>query len=199
MSPAILALGSFLAVVATVTAWPQPIRIIRTKVISGISAQTILLALITMQAWCGYTLRLRDWPAFVSSVGPLTAWLCTLILLQLHGHQQARKFLRLALFSGATILVITCGPWWNVLGYGAGLGSMVWAIPQLRGALKSEHLHGVSVAGYFLLTLEDLGWIVYATTTSVFAYALGPLIQGPACALIAWHAWKQRTTALPPK
>lgn len=192
MSPVTVAVGSILAVAATVTSWPQTIRILRTKITTGVSSPTASMATITMFAWGAYTFRLQDWPAFASSVGPFASWLFTLILLAVHHDPYARRHLLYNVVAWSALIAITCTPWWEIVGWGAGVGSALWTLPQLRIALSRQPLHGVSIPAYALLTAENAGWIVYAILTQTATYALGPVIQGPTCALIAWRAWHQR-------
>lgn len=185
-------IGSLLAVAATVTAWPQAIRIMRTRIIAGVNAHTVFIALVTMEVWACFTFRREDWPAFASSIGPLLAWCTTLGFLGKHGHPLASRYGWGAFAIGAGVLAIAATPVWSLLGYAAGIGSAVWALPQLRTALGHEPLHGVSIPGYLLLTAENAGWIVYAILTATPAYAIGSLVQGPACAIIAGRAAAKR-------
>lgn len=185
-------LGSSLAVAATVTAWPQTVRLARTRVTAGVDPRTVVLALITMQAWTGYTLRLGDWPAFASSVGPLLAWSATLGLLVRYRQDQARRYAWYAAVAALVVTAWTCTPAWAALGYLAGLGSAAWALPQLKTALSHQPLHGVSIPAYLLIAAEDAGWLAYAILTKTPAYALGALVQGPACAWIAVRAAAHR-------
>jgi uncharacterized protein with PQ loop repeat len=185
-------LGWSLALVAILTAWPQSFRLLRTGVATGVDPRTAALALLTMIAWAGYTINLTDIPAFVSSVGPLLAWLTTLITLVLFRVDGALRSLTLAGVLACALIFMAFTPAWSILGGIAALGSACWALPQLRTAFTVNRIDGVSIASYIAMAVENVGWILYAILTSTPAYAVGASIQAPATALIAWKALGSR-------
>ena len=178
----VVALGWVLAVVATVTAAPQAVKIIRFKDTTGVSVGTCAAGLATMVAWTYYTVGLRDWPAVGSSIGALAAWATTLI-----GLIILRRDPRAVLAGLGAVLFALAISLAGFSGLTAVVGSCLWALPQLRVVFQGGALHGVSAVAYAVLAAENVGWIFYSWGTGHWAYAFGPLIQGPACALICWR------------
>jgi len=185
-------LGWFLATVAILTAWPQAIRLIRTRNSDGVNATTAGFACLSMIAWSGYTYRLGDTPALISSVGPLAAWCTTLVMLvSLKAPDAVRTVLKITPVA-VGLLLLSASSSWAWTGGIAAAGSALWALPQLRTALTVKRLEGVSIVSYTAMAAENVGWILYAILTATPAYAAGASIQAPATALIALKARRSR-------
>ena len=191
-------LGWSLAVAATLTAWPQAIRALRGGDIRGIDANTVTTAIATMAAWTAYTAYLHDVPAIVSSVGPLLAWMLVLFALLAAESPGIRRAGCVSLAAAAFVTILVLTGYANLVGAAAAIGSAAWALPQLVTVLRRVPLSGVSVAAYSALAIENLGWVAYAAGTGIAAYAIGPLVQAPAAAVIAWRArqWHRRSEAM---
>jgi len=185
-------IGWSLALASTITAWPQAIKLARTRNTSGVDLRSVSLAALTMVAWSVYTLRIEDLPALASSLGPLTAWCATLFFLIWCKVKRAKLSAFILIFLSVIIVAISYSSLWWVVGTSAALGSACWALPQLRTAFVAEDLKGVSVSTYAALAVENLGWIIYAFLTSTPAYAVGSSVQAPATAIIALKAFRSR-------
>lgn len=190
MSLLLAALGWTLAVVGTVTAAPQAVRLWRHRDAEGVSGATAVAGAATMACWIVWTWSIRDLPALGSSIGAFIAWLSITF-----GYARLvtlRAQCVLALQLTAAVIIVSAAVATAATAVAGVVGSTFWAFPQLRKALTSSSLSGVSVAAYVALSAEDLGWIVYAAGTGVWAYAIAPVLQLPATTLIAWKAWKRR-------
>jgi hypothetical protein len=141
---------------------------------------TCALGTATMTAWCWYTLSIGDTPALASSLGPLVCW--ALCVFGLYRHGGGRKAVLITGFA-LTITVAACAS--GFAQYLAVAGSLGWALPQVRSALRGGDLSGVSGLAYSLIAAENVAWIIYAAGTGTWAYAVAPLVQGPAAILIA--------------
>jgi|LauGreDrversion4_1035100.scaffolds.fasta_scaffold00513_5 uncharacterized protein with PQ loop repeat len=187
-SHATAVVGWSLAIASTVTAWPQAVKLARTRNTNGISVRSVALATLTMVAWSAYTIRIGDVPAAASSVGPLSAWGTTLLLLIACKVPGAGRFALVTIAVSLIVIAVVFTPYWWIIGGAAAAGSAGWALPQLRTAFTTENLEGVSVTAFAAMAVENIGWIVYAVLTSTPAYAVGSSIQAPATAIIALKA-----------
>ena len=180
-------LGWFLAVGATVTTAPQVIRILRTRETAGVSVTAAAAGVATMTAWSYFTAEIGDIPALASSLAPLLTWIGTLLSVA-----WLRRTPRVALygFIAALLAFTLCSV--GLAQQLAVAGSIFWTLPQLRVALRDTNLGGVSVLAYALVAAENAGWILYALGTGTWAYAIAPLVQGPAAALIAYRTSRSR-------
>lgn len=183
--------GWALAIASTAAVWPQAIRALRTRDVTGLSLLGAMAGACTVLVWCAYTLAIGDLPAFGSSVGPLTAWLVVLAVMSQVGVHGARRCLAglVALALASAMMLALLGRdvvgWLGVL---AALGSVGWALPQLWTALRRSDLSGVSALAFGLIALESLGWLAYATFTKTLAYVPGSTVQLVAAAVIALQA-----------
>jgi uncharacterized protein with PQ loop repeat len=183
--------GWALAIASSVAVWPQAIRALRTRDVTGLSLLAAMAGACTVLAWCAYTLAIGDLPAFGSSVGPLAAWLVVLAVMCSVGIRGARRCVAaiVALALAVVMLLALLGRdvvgWIGVL---ASIGSIGWALPQLWTALRRSDLSGVSVLAFGLIALESLGWLAYAALTQTPAYVPGSAVQLVAAAVIALQA-----------
>lgn len=189
LETAVITLGWVLAIGAAVTTAPQTIRIFRTRETAGVSASTAAAGVATMTAWSYFTAGIGDIPALASSLGPLVTWIATVV-----GLAWIRRQPVLLLYTGlaaAAALAVCAAGFSQQL---AVAGSIFWTLPQLRTAFAGGELHGVSAVAYTFVAVENAGWILYAAGTGTWAYALAPLVQGPAALLIAYRTFSNRKT-----
>lgn len=191
MNAVVPILGWALAIASSVAVWPQAIRALRTRDVTGLSLLATMAGACTVLAWCAYTLAIGDLPAFGSSIGPLAAWLVVLGVMCGVGVRGARRcvagILALALV-GAIVLARLGGDVVGWIGFLAAIGSIGWALPQLWTALRRGDLSGVSALAFGLIALESLGWLAYAAFTETMAYVPGSAVQLVAAAIIALQA-----------
>lgn len=185
-------LGWAVALGSSLTLLPITGRVLLRRDSNGVSPTTAAVASLAMVAWSGYTLSLRDWPALVSSLGPLAIWTTLLAaLVVLRKDRLSVACLVVTIVVGVLMFIFVPA---NILGVIAVGGSVIWSIPQLRTAFKHDSLTGVSATGYFLVFVENLGWGLYGIASGHLAYAVAPIIQGPAALAIAYRA--RRSQAL---
>jgi uncharacterized protein with PQ loop repeat len=181
-------IGWTLAVAATVTTAPQAWRIIRYRETAGVSVATTTAGITTMTAWTIYTAELRDIPALASSIGPLVAWTITLV-----GLSWIRRQPQLVFYGVAAVSLTVAMSSFGLARSIAVTGSVLWALPQLRIVLRGGDIRGVSALAYALIAVENAGWVFYAAGTGTWAYAIAPLVQGPAAAVIAWRTTRSQS------
>jgi uncharacterized protein with PQ loop repeat len=163
---------------------------IRTHSVEGVSVSSAAIAALAMVAWTKYTHSLGDWPAVASSLGPLLVWSSVLLVLLLLSRSKSVAFSIIGVIFFALLFVLFVPA--QILGVVAVTGSVLWALPQLRLALSGAVLTGVSVTGYVLVFIENLGWAVYGFATGHYAYIVAPVVQGPASLLIAFRSHVSR-------
>lgn len=183
-------LGWTVAAGSALTLLPILARVLIRRDANGVSPTTAAVAALAMVAWSGYTLSLRDWPALASSLGPLAIWSTLLVTLVVLRRDRLASACLIATILVGTIMFLLIPA--TVLGVIAVGGSVLWSIPQLRTALKQDSLSGVSATGYFLVFIENLGWILYGVASGHLAYAAAPLVQGPSALVIAIRAHRTR-------
>jgi uncharacterized protein with PQ loop repeat len=187
LSTLVTTLGWILALGATVTTAPQTIRIFRTRETAGVSVTAAAAGVATMTAWSYFTADIGDIPALASSLAPLLTWVGTLV-----GVALVRRTPIVVLYgviaAGISFFVCSAGFAQQL----AVAGSIFWTLPQLRVALRDTNLSGVSVLAYGLVAAENVGWVLYAAGTGTWAYAIAPLVQGPAAAVIAYRTARSR-------
>jgi len=181
------ALGWILAIGSTVTTAPQAVRIFRTRDTAGVSVSAAASGVATMTAWSYFTADIGDIPALASSLGPLVTWTATLI--GVAWIRNTPRVLIYSMFAASAAFTISSAGFAQQL---AVAGSVFWTLPQLRVALRDHALSGVSVVAYALVAAENAGWILYAAGTGTWAYAIAPLVQGPAALVIAYRTAKSR-------
>jgi uncharacterized protein with PQ loop repeat len=185
-------IGWLLALGATVTTAPQAIRVIRHREVAGVSVATTIAGIATMTAWTLYTVELRDIPAVASSLGPLVAWSTTLVAVAAINRQP--RLILLGLVVAMITAALSVGGLAKMI---AVTGSLLWTLPQLRVVLQGKDLRGVSAVAYTLIAVENAGWVIYAAGTGTWAYAIAPLVQSPAAAVIAWRTARSHATIMP--
>lgn len=195
MSPLVATLGWLLAIVATFTAAPQLLHLLKGNKI-GIEPLTPAIATTTMVSWVIFTSSIHDLPAFASSVGPLIIWSAMLFLLSWHKVDKCPRAITLVVGSSTILIVSRIFHLLPISSFGiiAASGSTIWALPQLVKVfrLRGQDISGVSFWAYLFLALENAAWILYAIGTGVIQYALAPMAQFPACLAIAIYANKAK-------
>lgn len=187
-----LIIGYSLALASTLTVVMVPIKLFKTRNSHGVSFLTSVFAFYSMVFWTGYTAQLGDIPAYFSSIGPLICWGLSLVGIALSRGVRKLPLSILSILVVLSSLIIIELPT-NILAPFAVGGSLFWALPQLRKAIKDSDLTGVSSISYFAIFLENLGWVIYAILTTHLSYAIAPLFQGPVAFLIALKAKKKQS------
>lgn len=182
-------LGWVLAAGATMTVAPQLLRLLRTGSVDGVSLSTGRLATLTMVCWSWYSVQVGDVPALASSLGPLVVWL---LISARVGSSPGEVLL--------TVLVAALAVPVGLLGLAhvvAVVGSMIWALPQLRTVYRFPSAPGVSTLAFFLLAAENAGWVAYALGTGHLPFMVAPLVQGPAALVICLKVLRARRRSAP--
>jgi uncharacterized protein with PQ loop repeat len=180
--------GVGVAVLAAVALGPQ-LRVLRRGETAGFSPGTAGLALTTMVLWCVYTASVQDWFAFTASVLPGAAWAGTLVLLWRRGGIEVRVLARWAGVASATALGFGA---LGVVGTAAAAGSVLWMWPQLRTAVRSPALSGVSGASFALLGLEAGMWVGWGVVQREWVYLPASSLQVVALGLISVQVLRKR-------
>jgi len=182
-------LGAVATVLSVVFILPQVFRVYAKRSTEGVSAMGQLQNLFASSLWCAYGIMLDRWPQIISSLSIGTANLLILLLQWRYRDIKGRTLW--PVFTLSVVLAV----WWsqvsvNLIGAVAMVAGGQSIIPQAWRVWKSEHLYGVSVSTYLLLTAMASSWLVYGIVVGDWFIA-GPNVIGvPCAAYITWRAWR---------
>jgi uncharacterized protein with PQ loop repeat len=160
MSPLIDAVGYVGAAIGAGAAVPQVVRGFRVGV-AGVSATTYQMAFASGTMWICYGFALGVWPQIPgNTVGGAC---CLLILWQCWRAGQSLQSVSAVAAITLTISLIVAvvgGP--TFLGWFAGLLSCSMRMPQLRSAIVSSDIYGISSLSWGVTIGSNLCWFTYA-------------------------------------
>jgi uncharacterized protein with PQ loop repeat len=159
LSPALLvtlfsAAGAALTAAVSV---PQLVRLLRTRVVSGVSASTVGFTAIAGSSWGAYAAHRHLVLLTVSSLIALAANLPMLVILARAGAWSlAGRVVAGAMAIGYAAVVVLWG--WPALAVPLVMHVAVQYAPQVSVALRGEDLSGISPASAALLLANGLLW-----------------------------------------
>lgn len=183
------ALGAVATVLSIVFIWPQVFRVYSKRSTEGVSAMGQLQSLFASSLWFAYGNMLDRWPQIISSFNIGAANLLILVLQWRYRDIKGRTLWP------AFALSVVLAVWWsqisvNLVGAVAMIIGGPSIIPQTWRVWKSEHLYGVSVSTYLLLTGMASAWLAYGIVVRD-VFTAGPNVIGvPCAAYITWRAWR---------
>jgi uncharacterized protein with PQ loop repeat len=182
-------LGTVATALSIVFIWPQVFRVYAKRSTEGVSAMGQLQSLFASSLWFAYGNMLDRWPQIISSFNIGAANL--LILLLQWRYRDIKGRVLWPAFAVSVVLAV----WWSRISVDlVGAVAMIIGgpsiIPQTWRVWKSEHLYGVSVSTYLLLTGMASAWLSYGIVVNDW-YTAGPNVIGvPCAAYITWRAWR---------
>lgn len=180
---------------------PQAVRLVRTRVVDGVSAGWALLSLVSNAWWVAYGIALGRWAivpvAAVSVIGYLVV---ALALLRLGAHQVDRATLTVAgVFLVAPALTVAQAGWITT---GVFLGAVyaVQLTPAVLVVCRRRDLAGVSAGTWVFAWTEAALWGVYGVhqgDTGVLVLAAAGLVMSTVVlGRLAWLAAGRRRRPL---
>lgn len=149
------ALGLLASVVFLVRLLPQPLRLARTGVASGVSPLSALNSMLTMVAWVTYGLFVGLPLVWVVSAVALVPGVWTVLLLRREVSRRdlmwAGAWLALQVVAAATGLLVAV----------LAAGVLVTQGPQVLRALRETDLTGLASATWWLSLLDATTWGAY--------------------------------------
>lgn len=188
-------IADLLAVVASavflIRLLPQPIRLARSGVATGVSPSATLNAVVSAVAWIAYGAA-QGLPV-VWGVSVLALVPCTWQALLLRGHVTRRDLASVGGFVAALVVAAASG----VLGLALAGTVLVTTGPQVHRVLREHDLSGIAPATWWVAIVDAVTWGAYGWAISDAAL-IGYFVALLAAAVIviARLAWTNRTPAL---
>jgi uncharacterized protein with PQ loop repeat len=136
--------------------WPQVLRIVRLRVVDGVSWVTWVISCVLFSVWAGYAWGEQYWSLLVANVSCFVGALLLLFV----GAKLRWGFRVLGLAVGAVVMVGLVSAVWGVVAVAimtvAGVGMRV---PQVVALLRSEGVAGVSVSTWAMSTVTAALWL----------------------------------------
>ena len=162
---------------------PQALTILRSRRVTGVSAESTVFTVVSGIWWVLYGIALRDVPTSVSSVGALLApCLCYLYLLRRRGLETVHNTLLLV---GALLGVLLMLAGKHALGLAAALSTVVSMLPQFVRIARTGDVAGLSEWTWGLTSANTILWAVYGTLVHSVPMMLPAFVIVPGAALIA--------------
>lgn len=146
--------------------WPQALKMIRTRDISGVSALTWAFGLIFSVAWAVYAWHVQMWALMGSNVA------CAAAAGVAVGQGTRLGWPRLYASGtvagvGASVLLVAVSP--VALVTVLAVGAVLFAVPQFVAIVRSPSVSGVSAATWWLNILVSSSWL----TVGAYEGAMG--------------------------
>jgi uncharacterized protein with PQ loop repeat len=173
------ALGLLASGVFLVRLLPQPVRLARTGVASGVSPLAALNSMLTMIAWVSYGLIAGLPLVWVVSVVALVPGVWTVLLLRRDATRRdltwAGAWLAVQVLAAATGLLVAV----------LAAGVVVTQGPQVLRAVRESDLTGLATATWWLSLLDASTWGAYGLAVGDAALvAYGVVLASSACIVL---------------
>lgn len=159
---ALTVLGTSAAVASISSAWPQAVRLVRTRTPDGVSLATALMGVIGCATWLTYGALKVDAAQLITNAVCLgSALIVAFVVARETAARRAPLLLACAAWAVfAAGAAVAAGP--AAIGLLAtGLG-LVSRLPQVRLALTATNLRGLSPAACAMAICASTAWLMYA-------------------------------------
>ena len=187
-----MSLTDVLAIVASVVflvrLLPQPVRLARQGVASGVSALAALNAVVSALAWIAYGLEVQLFVVWSVSVLALVPGIWQVALLR---HQVTRRDIASSLLF---VLALLGAAWLGVLGLALAGTVVVTVGPQVHRAVRETDLSGIAPATYWVALLDATTWGLYGIAVhdgALLGYWI--VLAGAAAIILSRIAWTSRS------
>jgi uncharacterized protein with PQ loop repeat len=172
---------NFLVVVATVLgswmAFPQALRIARTRRVDGVSATWIGVSLAINSWWLAYGLVAGVWALVPVSIISLLLYGVMAWFFVRSVGRAAVPGLALGVFGlGMVPLPFLLIGGWELAGVAIGLSYGVQLLPAVVASLRTSALSGVSSTTWIIASVEAVLWLVYGLGVGDVALTLAGLV-----------------------
>lgn len=189
--------GTIAVVSVLFFAWPQVLRLRRTRDAAGVSMVGALWALAGFSLWTIYGLDQHLAPVVAADGQAVVGFVAVLALAWRFGGRAPR----LPLYAIGTALALCVAGLAlpaTVVGVTAILIGSTGYLPQARLALRGGDLTGISVATYAMIAGSGLLWITYGALLHNPIVAAPNFLIVPTAAVIAVRTARSRRRAVPP-
>ena len=175
--------------------WPQVIRVYARQSVEGIAPSAHLIGLIGTPMWFAYALTTDSVPMTLSN---LNIEIAIIALMAMLVRKKAIPLWKPVVASILTAVFCVTFAFVSptVVGMAGVLIGTPAILPQVWRAIRTEHLHGVSVASNVLLASMGAGWFVYGLSIGDPVVSYPNLVLVPSASYVAWRAWRSRNANL---
>ncbi|MEM9516355.1 MAG: hypothetical protein AAGA42_16005 [Actinomycetota bacterium] len=158
-------------VIGATMAAPQFIRLYRTRITDGISAEWVAMSLALNGWWAIYAIAQGLWLVLPVSVISAVLYLGIAVLFVRSRRLAVRFALTLAVV-GAFPLPVLAFAGWSAAGVVVGLGYACQLMPALLVALRTRELSGIAPGTWWIAAGEASLWLVYGLGVGDLALAV---------------------------
>ena len=184
-------LGAACAILSIGFIWPQVWRSLRHNTTHGISPFGLIHGLLGSTMWLTYGVIERIFPVALANASFITAQSLIIYVAYRNGHLE-RQVLTITYPLVATMLIVLTQLPASPIGLAAIAISGSSIIPQFVHVLRTENLHGISIASYLLTILNCSCWLLYGFVISDLMISAQNFVAVPIFIYVTWRAWRWR-------
>ncbi len=171
--------------------WPQVWRAVRHDTSHGISPFASMHGLVGSALWFSYGVIQSDVAVWFSNTSFIIAQSIIISVVYRHGHIPRQVLLRLI----AVMIIIPLGftqlPA-ALVGFIAIAVSGSSIFPQLVHVIRTDNLHGISLASYGMTVISCSSWLAYGFVVSDLMISAQNFVTVPIFIFMLMKAWKWR-------
>ena len=171
--------------------WPQVWRAIRHDTSHGISPFGLLHGLVGSALWWSYGVLQHNVPVWLSNTSFMIAQSLIISVTYRHGRIPRRVIIQFIVLIPAVLIAFTQIPA-PVVGITAIAVSGSSIFPQLVHVIKSDNLHGISIASYTLTAINCTCWMLYGFVAHDTLVSVQNFVTVPIFIYMISAAWKWR-------
>ena len=184
-------LGTLCAVLSIGFIWPQVWRSLRHNTTHGISPFGLIHGLLGSTLWLTYGIIEGIFPVALANASFITAQSLIIYVAYRNGHLDRKVLTATYPIVVGMLIFLTQLP-------AAPVGLLAVAIsgssiiPQFIHVLRTENLHGISIASYLLTIVNCTSWLLYGFVISDLMVSAQNFIAVPIFIYVTWRAWRWR-------
>lgn len=171
--------------------WPQVWRAVHHDTSHGLSPFSLMHGLVGSALWFSYGVIQSDVAVWFSNTSFIIAQSIIISVVYRHGHIPRLVLIRLAAAMIIVPLAFTQLPATPV-GFIAIAISGSSIFPQLIHVIKTDNLHGISLASYAMTIVSCTSWMLYGFAVSDPMLSVQNFVTIPVFVFIMMKAWQWR-------
>ncbi len=172
--------------------WPQVWRAVRHDTSHGISPFGLLHGLVGSSLWWSYGILQHDVAVWLSNTNFLIAQSIIISVTYRHGKIPRQILIQIGILIPVVMLAFTHIPSGTV-GVVAIIISGSSIFPQLLHVMKTDNLHGISIASMALTIINCSSWMLYGFIAHDPMVSFQNFVTVPVFIYITSKAWSWRT------
>lgn len=184
-------MGVWCTFTSLIFVWPQVWRMVRHDTSHGVSPISIAHGLVGSALWFTYGISMSRDAIWISNGQFITAQIIIISVLFRHGSMPVALMAKFGTLLGSLLLItIPASP--SVVGWMATTVSVTSLMPQVVHVIKTENLHGISVASWIMTIVSASSWMIYGwmlndVIMSVINYFTIPMMVFIVVKAIRWR------------